>query len=68
MDDRVTELECRVALQEDQLEGLTQQLMRQQQALDALQVKVQYLQEQLKTLRSPQIATPQEDNAPPPHY
>lgn len=64
---RITELECRAALQEDQLESLSQTLHEQQQEISALHLKVAALEELVKSIKPSQVA-PADEEAPPPHY
>ena len=64
---RVTELECRIALQEDLLQTLNQQLHAHQQTLMQLQAAIEQHTQWIKQLTPPDIATPEEET-PPPHY
>jgi len=67
MEDRITELECRVALQDETIEALNLRIHEQQRAIDELTEAVKRLHEALSSLRPSMIATAEED-APPPHY
>jgi len=67
MDDRITELEIRLALQDDLLDELNRTVARQQQQLEWLAKELRRLQEQ-------QMAQQQQGKGPslrddiPPHY
>ena len=67
MEDRITELECRVALQDETIEALNLRIHEQQRTIDELTEAVKRLHEALRSLRPSMIATAEED-APPPHY
>ncbi len=67
MEDRITELECRVALQDETIEALNLRIHQQQRTIDELTEAVKRLHEALRSLRPSMIATAEKD-APPPHY
>jgi SlyX protein len=67
MENRVVELECRVALQEDIIETLGKQVHDQQITIDELRRTMVELREALQAMRPSMIATADEE-APPPHY
>lgn len=67
MEDRIVELECRVALQDDAIEVLNNRVHEQQQLLGELLGEVKALREAVRTLRPSMIATADEE-VPPPHY
>ncbi|WP_026146391.1 SlyX family protein [Zestomonas thermotolerans] len=65
LEDRVTELESRLAFQDDTIQALNDVLVEQQKLLERLQVQLTALakrQEEMGWLDGPQ------DEAPPPHY
>lgn len=66
-EERITELECRIALQEDQLDSLSLSLHEQQQEISTLLLKIAALEELVKALKPSQLASADEE-APPPHY
>lgn len=66
LEERINELESRLAFQDDTIQALNDTMVKQQQLLDLLERKVQLLVkghnellEQWRTI---------EDNLPPPHY
>lgn len=67
MDPRLTNLEVKVAFQDDLLESLNQIVASQQRQLDLLQGEVRMLYEQIRTMQPTLSAMPVEE-APPPHY
>lgn len=67
MESRLTDLESRVAFQDDLLEALNRIVAEQQGRIDTLQQQVRLLYEQLSAL-APDVAGPGADEPPPPHY
>lgn len=67
MESRLTNLETKVAFQDDLLEGLNRTVAEQQQQLDLLQRQLQLLYEQLRSLSPSNMGTATEDERPP-HY
>ncbi len=65
--DRLTDLEIKLAFQEDLLDSLNQVVTEQQKMLDLLQGQVRLLYQQLNSLQPSDIAMASEE-APPPHY
>ncbi len=65
--ERLTELEIKLAFQEELVETLNQIVVGQQRELDLLQGQVRLLYQQLKSLQPSDIASVGEE-APPPHY
>lgn len=63
----LTELETKVAFQEQTIEDLNQALIDQQFLLDKLQQQVRQLAEKLKGVQTSNIASRAEET-PPPHY
>jgi SlyX protein len=66
MNERVTELEVKVAFAEDLLETLNATVYRQQQQIDALQRQVRELREQLLASAPPESRSLRDEI--PPHY
>lgn len=70
MESRVTELEMRLAFQEDTLQTLNQQLVYQQSVIEQQQQTLQAVYRQLTDIRSlsDNDGAPQEAQEKPPHY
>lgn len=64
---RITELECRIAMQEDLLQSLNSQLHEYQQTIQQLQLALDQHSSWIKHLTTLNLAT-QEEETPPPHY
>jgi SlyX protein len=67
MESRVTNLESKVAFQDDLLESLNGIVAAQQQQIDLLQQQVQVLYDQMRSL-SPSNLAMEELEERPPHY
>ncbi len=67
MQDRLIELETRIAFQEDTLQELNDIIVRQQREIEQLQRMVKLINRQLTTLSPAEGSLPQ-DEPPPPHY
>lgn len=65
--DQVSNLEIKLAFQDDLVETLNQIVIGQQQQLDLLQQQVQLLYQQFKSLQPSDIADLAQE-VPPPHY
>lgn len=65
--ERVTELECRQAFQEELVETLNKIVIEQRQQIDILQEQIRILYYQIKSLQPSSVAD-LADEAPPPHY
>jgi SlyX protein len=66
LEDRVTELETRLAFQDDTLSALNDELVHQQRALERLQLQMAALvKRQEEMVGQFEIST---QDAPPPHY
>lgn len=63
----LTELETKVAFQEQTIEELNQALIDQQFALDKVQQQLRHLAEKLQGVQTSNIASRAEET-PPPHY
>jgi SlyX protein len=68
MDSRLTDLETKVAFQDDLLESLNRIVAEQQQQIDMLQQQVQMLYDQLRSLAPSNIAQGATEDERPPHY
>ncbi len=65
--ERIIDLESRIAFQEDAIDKLSDVVSRQEQELLRLEKMVRYLHQQLKSLGDSQMTHPA-DEPPPPHY
>jgi SlyX protein len=66
VEDRVTELETRLAFQDDTIQALNEVLVEQQRQLDKLSVQLGQLVERYRELAGQYGEAG--DEAPPPHY
>lgn len=67
MQERLTELEVRVAFQERTIQELNDVVTRQQQEIDRLARELASLKDQLHTLEPSPVAN-RDEETPPPHY
>lgn len=67
MDERLTDLEIRLAHLEAAIDELTQTVLRQQQALAATEEQLEFVKSLLGEL-SPAAVRPLSEETPPPHY
>jgi len=67
MDNRLIELETRLAFQDNTLQELNAVVVRQQRDIDALTRELEMLKAQFKTL-APDLVGSRAEEAPPPHY
>ncbi|OOF36804.1 SlyX family protein [Rodentibacter heidelbergensis] len=67
LENRITELETKVAFQEQLLEELNQALVQQQFDMDRMQLQLRYMANKLKDFQPSNIAS-QAEETPPPHY
>jgi SlyX protein len=67
MEERVTELETRLAFQEHTLQVLNDIVTAQQRQIEDLQHRAELLAERLRALQPSNIASDEEE-IPPPHY
>ncbi len=65
MEERIIELEKRVAFQENTIEELSQVLIDQQKKIEALEMELRRVQLRVS---EEEIVRPQEEEEPPPHY
>ena len=66
MDDRIVELETRLAFQEEHLEVLSQTVGRQQRVIDDLRRDLDELHQRLKAIAT--VPMKRHGQEPPPHY
>lgn len=67
VDERMAELESRLAFQDDTLQALNDELVRQQRDIERLQLLVSALSQRQAELQT-QIGIEDGEEAPPPHY
>lgn len=67
MEQRLEELETRIAYQESAIEELTSTTLAQQQTIEGLQAQLDYLKSLLKDM-APSAVAPMSEETPPPHY
>ena len=67
MENRLIELETRLAFQDNTLQELNAVVVRQQRDIDTLTCELEALKAQLRTL-APELVASRADEAPPPHY
>lgn len=67
MENRLIELETRLAFQDHTLQELNSVIVRQQQEIAVLAHEIENLKAQFKTL-APELVASRADEAPPPHY
>ena len=67
MDDRLTELESRIAFQEHTLQELNDVIVRQEREIDGLRRQLDALRAEFKAL-APALVAGRSEETPPPHY
>ena len=67
MDERLIDLESRLAFQEHTLQELERVIFEQQRALDRLGLRLEAAEGRLRSLGESPLGRP-EDEPPPPHY
>ena len=67
LEERLTEIESRVAFQDDTIQQLNDVIIRQQQDIELLTEELQMLKQQMQTL-APSLVVDQAQETPPPHY
>jgi SlyX protein len=66
MEERLNELEAKLAFAEDLIETLNQTVIRQQGQIDLMQQQLRLLHQQLQETRPDEAGTPRDEI--PPHY
>ncbi|MEW7998635.1 MAG: SlyX family protein [Candidatus Thiodiazotropha endolucinida] len=67
MNDRIIDLESRMAFQEQAIHTLSETLIEQQRTIDSLNRTIETLRQRLQAL-DPSPLQPGENEPPPPHY
>ena len=67
LEERVTDLESRLAFQDDTIQALNDVLVAQQRMVERLQLQMSALLKRQEEMAG-QFATLEEEEAPPPHY
>lgn len=65
LESRITELESRLAFQDDTIQSLNDELVEQQRRVERLQLQLAHLARRLEETQGAGVA---QDEAPPPHY
>ncbi|MFL0810681.1 MAG: SlyX family protein [Agarilytica sp.] len=66
-EEKVIELESRLAFQEDMLEGLNKHIASQENEIIVLHRQLQHLNSKIKSLENA-VGEADDENVPPPHY
>lgn len=67
MEQKLADLETRIAFQDQEIQTLNEVILRQQQQLDQLAEQIRILQDRIKDMR-PDLVIPESQETPPPHY
>ena len=67
LEDRIVDLESKVAFQDHTIESLNDSVAQQQRQIEQLNFKLNHVVERLKSMQPSNIAS-QDEEAPPPHY
>jgi SlyX protein len=67
MNERLTELEVRVAFQDQTIQDLNEVVTDQQRQIDRLTQELEAIKSRLAAV-TPSMVIPQEEEKPPPHY
>ncbi len=67
-DSRIEELECRMALQHESIETMSDQIYRQQQQLDTMQSDLDLIKDWIKASLHSRDEQTHVEEPPPPHY
>ena len=68
MEKRLENLEMLSMDQENTIETLNREVHRQQLSIQALELQIEYLKQQIESINKEEILAPEEEEAPPPHY
>ncbi|MFA0088785.1 SlyX family protein [Vibrio sp. 10N.261.51.F12] len=67
LQDRINDMECKIAFQEQTIEELNDALTQQQLLISKMQDQMKFVVGKVKNMDSPNLADPSEET-PPPHY
>ncbi len=67
LEQRINDLECQIAFQEQTIEALNEALSEQQLVITKMQDQMKYVVGKVKNIDSSNLAT-QDEETPPPHY
>lgn len=67
LQDRINDMECKMAFQEQTIEELNDALTQQQLLISKMQDQMKFVVGKVKNMDSPNLADPSEET-PPPHY
>ena len=67
MEEKLADLQTRIAFQDQEIQTLNDALIGQQQQIDKLAEQLRVLQDKLKDISSSSVI-PQSEEKPPPHY
>lgn len=67
MEQKLEELETRITFQDQELQTLSDVVIRQQHQVDLLVEKIKSLQDKMKDM-NPSHLVPESEETPPPHY
>lgn len=68
MEKRITELEIKLAFQEDLVAALNDRIVNQENSISALNLKIQHLFDKIQALEDAGLSDNQEAQEVPPHY
>ncbi len=68
MEKRITELEIKLAFQEDLVAALDGRIAEQENSISALNLKIQHLYEKIQALEDAGLSRDEEAQEIPPHY
>lgn len=68
MESRIENLEILSMEQENTIETLNREVHRQQIQIQTLEQKIEILMTKIDSINKEEMLTPEEDEAPPPHY
>ncbi len=68
LESKITDLECKLAFQEDTVDQLNDTVIQQQKQIETLVNYLQKMQAQITSLQEDNSVMPVEQEPPPPHY
>lgn len=67
MEDKLVELETRLAFQDQEIQTLNEVIIRQQEQIDQLADQMKILKDKVQDMK-PSLVIPESEETPPPHY